>query len=104
MSRAPVDELLESDVELVRWMQLSPGPQQVQPRQMLTGQEVGDIAGGQPHSAAGDPHIEDSSERSVVHLTRPAIRRPPVTPVARCTPPALPQNAGEILAMLLTSD
>jgi hypothetical protein len=56
VSLAPLDELPESDVELMRRMQLAPRPQQVQPRQMLTGQEVGDIAGRQPQSAAGDPN------------------------------------------------
>lgn len=39
VSLAPLDELPESDVELMRRMQLAPRPQQVQPRQMLTGQD-----------------------------------------------------------------
>lgn len=76
VSLAPLDELLESDVELMRRVQLSPRPQQVQPRQMLTGQEVGDIAGGQPQSAAGDPH------QAVVTSLRGRLaisgRRPPL--------------------------
>jgi hypothetical protein len=40
----------------MRRTELSPRPQQVQPRQVLTRQEVGDVARRQPQPATGDLH------------------------------------------------
>ena len=46
----PPDQILEPDVELAWRPQLPPRPQQVQLRQPSAGQEVGHIAGRQPHA------------------------------------------------------
>jgi hypothetical protein len=56
MGLAPLYEIGEPDVELMRRMEFSACSQQVQPGQVLTGQEVGHVARGQPQAPAGDLH------------------------------------------------
>ena len=53
------DQILEPDVELALRPQLSPRPEQVQLRQPPAGQEVGHIAGRQPHPPLDDHHHLD---------------------------------------------
>ena len=52
------DQILEPDIELPRRTQLPPRPQQVQLRQPPAGQEVGHIAGRQPHPPLNDLHLD----------------------------------------------
>src|SRR6202035_1499867 len=60
MRLAARDQVQEADVELLRWLQLTARREQVQPGEVLTGQEVGHVAGRQPQPAADELHRERS--------------------------------------------